>query len=228
MNPAGTTRFTELPLLIWLSPAFPVGGFAYSHGLEAAVEAGLVPDAAALSRWVADLLEQGSIRQDTLLLGAASRAVLAGDSEALAGTNDLALALCPGRERHLETAAMGNAFLQTVRATWPGAVPPAFSARDVAYPVAVGMASAAEHLDLSRTVAGFALAFVANLVSAAVRLGVVGQSDGQRVTAGALPLIESLAAAADHATLDDLGGCAFRSDLAALHHETQYSRLFRS
>jgi urease accessory protein len=61
-----------------------------------------------------------------------------------------------------------------------------------------------------------------------VRLGIVGQTDGQRVTAALIPEIQSVAAFAHCATLDDLGGAAFRSDLAALRHETQYTRLFRS
>jgi urease accessory protein len=220
--------FADLPLFIWLSPAFPVGGFAYSHGLEAAVEAGDVPDRAALGRWIDDLLALGSIRQDTILLAEAMRAARAGDVAALDGVNDLALALCAGRERHLETAAMGNAFLQTVRATWPGTAPHPWHPREVAYPVALGLAAAAERLDAGRAIAAFALAFVANLVSAAVRLGVVGQSDGQRVTAGVLPAVASLARFAAVSSLDDLGGCALRSDLAALSHETLYSRLFRS
>ena len=220
--------FADLPLFIWLSPAFPVGGFAYSHGLEAAVEAGDVPDRAALGRWIDDLLAHGSIRQDAILLAEAMRAAGKGDAAALDGVNDLALALCAGRERHLETAAMGNAFLQTVRATWPGTAPHSWHARDVAYPIALGLAAAAECLDAGRVIAAFALTFVANLVSAAVRLGVVGQSDGQRVTAGALPAVAGLAVFAASSSLDDLGGCALRSDLAALSHETLYSRLFRS
>ena len=204
-----------------------MGGFAYSHGLEAAVEAGIVADAASLSGWIDDLLLDGSIGQDAVLLAAAWAAVRRGDATALAEINALALALCAGRERHLETTAMGNAFLQTLRATWPGPVP-AGPPGDVAYPIAVGLASAGEHFDLRRTLDTFALAFVATLVSAAVRLGVIGQTEGQRLTAASIPAVRALAARAAGTTLDDLGACAFRSDLATLTHEIQYSRLFRS
>lgn len=227
MSGADPNAFAELPLFVWLSPAFPVGGFAYSHGLEAAVEAGIVADAASLAGWVDDLLHDGSIGQDAVLLAAAWTAVRGGDVAGLAEVNALAFALCAGRERHLETTAMGNAFLQTVRATWPASVP-AGPVGDIAYPVAVGLASAGEQLDVRRTLDAFALAFVANLVSAAVRLGVIGQTEGQRVTAGSIAAVRALAARAAGATLDDLGACAFRSDLATLTHETQYSRLFRS
>lgn len=227
MSGAGPDSLAELPLFIWLSPAFPVGGFAYSHGLEAAVEAGIVGDASSLGGWIEDLVAHGSIGQDAVLLAAAWTAVRDGEAAGLAAVNALALALCAGRERHLETTAMGNAFLQTLRATWPGAGAVA-PVGDVAYPVAVGLASAGERLDRQRTLEAFALAFVASLVSAAVRLGVIGQTEGQRLTAASIPAVRALADRAAGATLDDLGACAFRSDLATLTHETQYSRLFRS
>ena len=205
-----------------------MGGFAFSHGLEAAVDAGLVADAADLAAWIADLLGHGSVRQDAIVLAAAWQAVRAGDPDALRDANALTLALCASSERRLETTTMGNAFVTTLRATWPAAASSGFGPGDVAYPVAVGAASAAQGLDLSRTIEVFALSVVANLVSAALRLSIIGQTDGQRVTAGALPGVRFLAVEAAHGTLDDLGTCAFRSDLAALHHETQYSRLFRS
>ncbi len=220
--------FAELPLLVWLSPAFPVGGFAYSHGLEAAVDLGLVRDAASLTDWIADLVRHGSIRQDAILLAAAWTAVVAVDASALADANDVALALCPGRERLLEATGMGNAFVAALRTAWPEAVPASLPDRDVAYPIAVGAAAGALRLDFGATLEALALAFAANLVSSAVRLGVIGQTDGQRVTAASIPAARALAREAEHSGLDDLGGCAFTSDLAALQHETQYSRLFRS
>jgi len=98
----------------------------------------------------------------------------------------------------------------------------------VAYPVAVAVAAAGHDIPLEPALEAFGLGFVSSLVSAAVRLGIVGQTDGQRVTAALVPQVRRLAASAIEASLDDLGGCAFRSDLAALRHETQYTRLFRS
>lgn len=227
MNAGRTAPSADtLPLLVWLSPAFPVGGFAFSHGLEAATEAGLVNDAGTLKAWLDDLLAHGSMRQDAVLLAAAWDAAAEGDGAALAEANALALALCASGERRLETTTMGHAFVTTLRACWPAAAPAGFMAEDVAYPVALGAASALQGLPLADTVAAFLAATVGNLVSAALRLSVIGQTDGQRVTAAALPAIRALAAVAT--TLDHLGACAFRSDLAALQHETQYSRLFRS
>ena len=220
-----------LALQAWLSPAFPVGAFAYSHGLESAVDAGLVHDAASLEAWLADLLRQGSARQDAVLAGEAWRLAAASrpDPAALTELNDLALALAPGRERRLETGGTGRAFAETIRAAWPAAACPALPAGgDIAYPVAFGAAAGTAGLALAPSLEALALAFAANLVSAAVRLGPVGQTDGQRVTAALLPLARALGAWAAGASLDDLGGCALRSDIAALQHETLYSRLFRS
>lgn len=221
----------QLPLMIWLSPSFPVGGFAYSHGLESAFETGDLTDAPGLEDWLGALIEHGSLRNDLILFAVAWRAVGDGDAKGLAEAAELALALANSTERRLETVTQGNAFVAAIAASWPCASVDALKAAwpgDVAYPVAVAVAASGHGLPLLPSLEAFSLAFVANLVSAAVRLGIVGQTDGQRVTAGLAPLLRSAAARAEAAALDALGSCAFRSDLAALRHETQYSRLFRS
>lgn len=221
----------HLPLMIWLSPSFPVGAFAYSHGLEWAFEAGDVTDAATLADWLDALVGHGSLRNDLILFVAAHRAVEAADGTALAETAELALALANSAERRLETVTQGNAFVAALRASWPCEALETLRthwADDVAYPVAVAVGCAGHGVPLLPALEAYGLAFVANLVSASVRLGIVGQTDGQRVTAGLVPVLHRAAAAASTASLDDLGGCTLRSDMAALRHETQYSRLFRS
>ena len=218
-----------LPLHAWLSPAFPVGAFAYSHGIEQAVDAGWIHDTASLEAWLGDLLRHGSGRQDTVLAAESWRLGPTGEAEALAELNDLALALAPSRERRLETGAMGRAFADTIRTAWPEAASKALPRdRDIAYPVAFGATAAAGGMPLGPSLEALALAFVANLVSSAVRLGPSGQTDGQRVTASLLPEARRLGTWAATSTLDDLGACALRSDIATLQHETLYSRLFRS
>jgi urease accessory protein len=221
----------ELPLFLWLSPAFPVGSFAYSHGLEWVVEAGDVGDAASLGDWLADLAAFGAPRMDAMLFAAAHRAAAVEDWRALNEVNALAVALAGSAERRLETAAQGDAFVLAARAAWDCEALARIAERPgepVAYPVAVGAAAAGHGMACERATEAFALALFANLVSAAVRLSVVGQSDGLRTLAGILPAIGTMAREAAGATLDDLGACAFRSDIAAMRHETQYSRLFRS
>jgi len=221
-----------LPLMVWLSPAFPVGSFAFSHGIEWAVQAGDVRDAETTARWIGGLLAHGGLRNDCVLAAAAWRAVSERDGRGLGDVVELALALAGSRERHLETAAQGNAFLVAVRAAWETSTvdwaADVLAGREVAYPVAVGSTASAHGIALLSTLEMFALAVVQNLVSATIRLSTLGHTDGQRVIAALLPETRRLAQWASLSTLDDLGGSVFRSDLAALRHETQYTRLFRS
>lgn len=221
----------HLPLMVWLSPTFPVGAFAYSHGLEWAFESGDLHDAATLRDWLEALVSHGSLRNDLILFACTARAVELNDDGALVEIAELTLALANSAERRLETVTQGNAFVTALRAAWPCAAIDRLKAvwgGDVAYPLAVATASAGHGLPLAASLEAYGLAFVANLVSASVRLGIVGQTDGQKVTAALVPAVQAAAAAAEPATLDDLGGCALRSDIASLRHETQYSRLFRS
>ncbi len=209
-----------LRLLAWLSPAFPTGAFAYSHGLEWAVEAGDVRDEGALREWLEDVLEHGAGWSDAILLRQAWRAA---DTAALAEVAELAAAMSPSRERRQETLDQGDAFLRAA-AAWGT---PQIAGR-VAYPVAVGAVAAMHGVPEDAACAGFLHAFAANLVSAAVRLVPLGQSAGLRVLASLEPVLLGVADATRGAGLDDLGGACFRSDIAAMRHETQYTRLFRT
>lgn len=217
-------------LMIWLSPAYPVGAYSYSHGLEWAVEARQVTDALTLGSWIEDLLVHGAGRSDVIFLAEAWRALAAGDPGALESTAELAAAFAPSAERRLETMAQGTAFLAATLAAWPRPELEALAAhgRQVAYPIAVGASAAVHGLPLVETAQAFAQAFAANIVSAGVRLIPLGQSDGLRVLARLEPLIPRVVAAALAASLDDVAGAAIAADIASMRHETQYTRLFRS
>ncbi len=221
----------EAPLLLWLSPAFPVGAFAYSHGLEWAYEAGDVTDAASLAAWLADLARFGAPQLDAALFAHAFRAAAGADWPALDEINELAVALAGSAERRLETTAQGAAFRVAARAGWDCEALARLSARDgepLAYPVAVAAAAAGCGMALAHAAEAVVVGQFANLVSAATRLGIVGQTAGLKILAGILPDLAALAREAAGASLDNLGACALRSDIAAMRHETQYSRLFRS
>jgi urease accessory protein len=233
-KPAGpAVALSDVPaqLLVWLSPAFPVGAFAYSHGLEKAVEKRLITDRASLGAWLEDLIALGSLRNDLILLAAAWRAASAQSAGDLATVAELAAALQPSAERRLETITQGGSFLVQIDAAWPCATVGLLRAShsgDVAYPVAVGVAAAGHDLPLAPTLLGYGMAFVGNLISAAIRLSVIGQTDGQRLTAALMPSLQTAAAVAATSTLDDIGSATFAADLASMQHETQYTRLFRS
>ncbi|MDB5721440.1 MAG: ureF [Alphaproteobacteria bacterium] len=219
-----TTIMTEARyrLMTWLSPAYPVGGFSYSHGLEQAVEAGLVTDRGTLSDWIEDCLRHGAGRSDAILAAFAWRAE---DDATRAELAELALALQPARERLLESEAQGAAFQLVTAAVWPAG---AIAAAPLPYPVAVGAAARAHAIPLDDMLEAWLWAFTANLVSAGVRLVPLGQTDGQRVQAAMMPVVLAVATEAAASDLDDIGGCAFLADIAAMRHETQHVRLFRS
>jgi urease accessory protein len=218
-------------LMTWLSPAFPVGGFSYSSGIEWAVEAGDVGDAASLQDWLAAMLTDGSGFCDGVFLAQAHRAVSADDDGALREIAELAAAFVPSRERQLETTSQGRAFIEIARAAWDcDGLAHAVSQCDgaIVYPVAVGIVSAAHAIPLEPALHAFLHALLSNWISAGSRLIPLGQTDAQRVLATLEQTVSETAKRAAAAKPDDLGSATFRADLASLRHETQYTRLFRS
>ncbi|WP_341992747.1 urease accessory UreF family protein [Azorhizobium sp. AG788] len=220
-----------LALFAWLSPGFPVGGYAYSHALEWASDAGDLADEAALQGWLADLLQHGFCRADGIVFRHAHAAGAHGDLAALLEINALAMALAPSAELRLESGQQGRSFIDAVRMAWPNPLLEAAAAAlpaDVAYAVAVGFAAAVHGLPQRAAVEAFLFAVMQTLVSAALRLAPIGQTAGTRVVAGLMPQVRTLAADIQDLTLDDLGTATFRADLGSMRHETQYTRLFRS
>ncbi len=218
-------------LMAWLSPAFPVGAFSYSSGLEWAVEAGDVNDADSLRAWLTVMLADGGGFCDAVLLAHAYRAIADDDDGALTAVAELAAAMTPSKERHLETTAQGRAFFEATRASWPCAALDRLTAAwdgAIAYPVAVGVAAAGHAIGGEVTMLAYLQALAANWVSAGVRLVPLGQTDGQRVLAALEPVVAATDARAAATSLDDIGSAAFRTDMASMRHEGQYTRLFRS
>ena len=218
-------------LMAWLSPAYPIGAFSYSGGIEWAVEAGDVRDAETLREWLAVMLAEGGGFCDGVFFVHAHRATKAADGAALHAAAELAAALAPSKERFLETTAQGRAFLEATRAAWPCAALDRFAAiwtGPVALPVAVGVACAGHGIACVLALPAFLHALVANWISAGVRLIPLGQTDGQRVLAALEDIVSATATRALATALDEIGSAAFRADLATMRHETQYTRLFRS
>lgn len=213
-----------LRLMAWLSPAFPVGGFSYSHGLERAVHDGLISDPEGLEDWLVQLIGMGSGWNDAVLFAESWRR--ARDGSDLASVAELAEALAGSRERHAETTLLGAAFLKSVTA-WPqpglADLPPVCP-----YCVAVGATAGAHGIDLRDALSVFLQGFASNLIQAAIRLSVIGQSGAVTILASLEPLLLETASRASRSTLDDLGSATVMSEIMAMKHETQYSRLFRS
>lgn len=217
-----TTEMTTGPqqlllLLTWMSPAFPTGTFAYSHGLEWAIESGMVKTGADLKLWIEDLLTRGSGWNDAVIFARCWE----GDAAEL---NALALALATSRERHLETTEIGRAF----RIAAGVFAAPTLDDEEIAYPVAAGAACAAMTIECRQALLAWLQGFAATLTSVAVRLVPLGQRAGLEVLRDLAPVIARAAERAAGASLADLGAITLGADIAAMRHETQYSRVFRT
>jgi urease accessory protein len=218
-------------LMTWLSPAFPVGAFSYSSGIEWAVEAGDINDAASLRDWLDAMLADGPGFCDGVFLAQAHRAAPTHDDAGLRDIAELASAFVPSRERQLETSSQGRAFIEIARSAWNCDGLDDMIAHcngAMVYPVAVGIVSSAHKIPLAPTMHAFFHALTSNWISAGARLVPLGQTDSQRVLAWLEPIVVATAKRALEASLDDLGSATFRADLAGMRHETQYTRLFRS
>jgi len=212
-----------LRLMSWLSPVFPIGGFAYSAGLEQAVHEGHVSDRISLSDWTNVQMTQGALWNDAVILVQAHGCT--GDKAKLAELSALCLALCVGQERLNETIGQGTSFLQAV-SHWVETAH--FPERDIPLPVAVGIAAGIERIESHLTVSAYLHAFVSNQLQCAIRLSVVGQDGAAKALAGIEGLIEQVAERAANSTLEDLGGAAFIADIASMNHEILQPRLFLS
>jgi urease accessory protein len=201
-------------LQAWFSPSFPLGSFAYSHGLETAIQGHVVTDKNSLTDWIAFILEYGSGWNDGLCLKAAHQ----GEE-----INDLCLGLSAGHERQLETQELGRAFTATVNKCYGLSLPD-----KLAYPIAVGIASAQLNLDLILTLQSYLQSFASNLISVGIRTIPVGQMAGQECLVRMFPIIETLCTQLEGAPLTELGSCAFIADLMSLQHEQNVPRLYRT
>ncbi len=233
MPGAGMATEGLAKLLAWLSPSFPVGAFAYSHALEAAIEEGFVRDRETLRGWISDVLAFGSARSDAIFFRHAHAAVVAGSKADFVDIAELAAAMRGTGELALEATQQGESFFSAIGdawgvdvAAWRGAL--AQAGVRPAYPVAVACAAAAARIPVDDALCAYLHAFAANLVSAAVRAVPLGQTDGQRVLAALEAEVEAAVVRAAGLSLDDAGGAAIAVDALSFRHEVQYTRIFRS
>jgi urease accessory protein len=223
-----------LRLQNWLSPAFPIGSYSYSHGVEWAVEAGQIHDRDSLVSWLEADLCHGSGRNEAIFFMEAWRLAIDDDRAKLLGLAELAGAHRGTSELALESSQQASACLATMREVWPDgvldwlsdnlcerSVPPALA-------VVLAVRSARHGISANLALPAFLQSYVANLVTAGVRLIPLGQTDGQRALAALEGAVLAASARGSQCSIDDLGSAAFMVDLASMSHETQYTRLFRS
>ena len=223
-----------LRLQSWLSPAFPTGSYSYSHGLEWAVEAGHISDRESLVDWLEADLRYGSGRNEAIFFLEAWRCAIADDRAKLFQIAEMAAAMRGTSEFALESSQQAAACLAMLRQAWPDRaldwLARILCERQVqpALAVVLGVASARQRIPALLALPAFLQSYLANLVTAGVRLIPLGQTDGQLAIAELEDAVLAAGAQAEEATMDDLGSAAFMVELASMAHETQYTRLFRS
>ncbi len=206
-----------LTLTQWMSPSYPIGAFAYSHGLETAIDTGAVTDADDLANWVRDVLEFGGGKSDATFVAASYRR-----PNATIEIDQMCRAFAASAERQKETDLQGAAFCDITQAVWD------VEMSNLTYPVAVGKAAAVRKLPIDAVLAAYLHAFVANLVSVGMRLIPLGQKEGHKLIKTLHPLCIDVATNASEGTIETLTSASFLTDIASMKHETQYSRIYRT
>ena len=234
-NGIGSDRYPCSPqallrLQSWLSPTFPIGAYGYSHGLEWAVEAGDVDSRASLIDWLEADLCYGSVRNEAIFFSEAYHCVVADDHARLAQVAELAAVSRGTREFSLEASQQAAACLTMLQQVWPDPKLDALSRIPVSPILAVvlGVRSAREHIPANIALPAFLYSYVANLVTAAIRLIPLGQTDGQLAIVALEQAVLSTGLYARNASLEEIGSAGFMVELSSIRHETQYTRLFRS
>ena len=208
-----------LTLSQWISPSYPVGSFTYSHGLEALVNLRWLGNAENLYEWLSNILQSGTARTDAIFLAAAYNC---SSDEALIEMNMKARALASSQERRLEMDELGKAFKSITEAVWP------IEIDELVYPIAIGFCANAEGIELNLTACLYLQAYVSNLVSAAQRLMPLGQTEAQKIIRTLSPICLQVADETRDGNLDNIYSSVFISDIAAMKHETQVSRIFKT
>lgn len=201
-------------LLSWFSPNFPIGSYNFSHGLEAAIEMNYIRDIVSLENWINYLINCGSAKTDSILLS---------NSYKGRNINELAFALCPSKERWIETKQLGNAFCKNIIENWSFNI-----GSNLAYPVALGKAGAFFKIPLEQLLITFMQSFVSNLINVGIKHIPLGQNDGQKILVKLLPNIRKLALKYKKCEIDDIGTSAFISDLTSMYHETLNNRIYQT
>jgi len=201
-------------LFSWFSPNFPIGSFNFSHGLEAAVEMKFIHDSFTLENWISNLITDGSGKTDVILLSNAYRGK---------NINELALALCPSKERWIESIKLGKSFSKNIRDNWSYNIED-----DLTFPVALGKAGSFFSIPLDQLLIIFLQSFASNLITFGMKHIPLGQSAGQKILINLIPVIQAQSMKYKNYDITDIGSSAFISDLASMYHENLKNRIYQT
>jgi len=217
-------------LLRLASPGLPIGAYCYSQGLESALDAGLVRDADSAHHWLRDVLLGPVAHFDAALVAQAYRAAVSGDEAGVCAINARYLAARETAEQRLETCQMGYSLTTLLRALpegeemyWPAAL-----GGTTTFPVAWALAAHRLGVAPAAATGAFVYGWLENQVLVLMKAMPLGHTAAQRLTSSLLPSLEEAARIAMSLPQGEFSNFAPMLGWAAMRHETQYSRLFRS
>lgn len=225
---ASNSASSLLALLQISSPALPVGAFAYSQGLEYALDIGWCTNREQVQNWITDNLRYGLGQLDLPIYARFYRAWQAKDSQALAYWNESLLAYRETKELYLEDVQVGSAYAQWHLGQDSGRQ---MLLDRCPKPTVVAMSALAavlSEIDLNQALLGFAWGWAENQIACASKAMPMGQTDGQKILQALIPLLAQVCEQSLLVTDDQIGTSLFANALASGLHEQQYSRLFRS
>jgi len=218
-------------LLTWFSPSFPIGAYAYSHGLEYAIESKTVKNTSDLFDWISDFLNYGTCYNDGIIISNAYDAVLKNNITELEKISLIAKAFKPTKEISLESYQQGISFADAVSKSLNSKKFDKLIKilnKNISYVIAVACAGGVCNINKLDLVNAYFHAFISNLISAALRLMSIGQTESQILILKFKKEVELLTNKILLNSLDGIGSSVFVGDWSSARHEKQYSRLFRS
>ena len=204
--------------MAWLSPAYPIGAYSFSHGLEEAIASQTVVGKDSFFDWLFQILHFGSGRNDLIFVSIAYRSAYK-DLNSLA---DISTSFAGTKERYIETLQQGLAFSKVTSVLLKKEIP------SVPLPLAVGYAAKVENIDIDKLLPLYLHSFAANLISAAVRFLPLGQTEGQNILFRLFDDFEKISKQAKNMEIEDLGNSCVLNDIGSMRHEIMKTRIFKS
>ena len=199
-------------LQIWFSSSFPIGSYAYSHGLESLIDNKKIENKSDVIEFLEAVLFYGTLRNDYIFLKSIYNNL---------EINDVILSSATSKERQIEMISMGNSFRKIMRDSWE------LHLEDhTAFIYCIGKAAIHFNIDLDSLSKFYIQSFISNLITVCVKHIPISQKDGQSINVMFINKIQDFINNSKDLTIDDIGTTFFIGDLFSMKHENQETRIY--